>query len=297
MAEKSYVLITSARNEEAYIERTIKAVIAQTVLPVKWVIISDGSTDRTDDIVQSYSNRFEFIEFISSKGDHDRNFGSKARAVGLGILRTKNIEHEFIGNLDADVSFEPTYYETILSKFERDQNLGIAGGDCYELYGEKFKKIVHPKNSVGGPIQFFRRQCYEEIGGYLSLKHGGIDAAAEITARMKGWKVETFHDFKFYHYRSTGSANKSYAKTKFKYGLKNYVLGYHPAFFTLMILKRMTRPGKYLLGGPIEIFGYIWGAMKKEIRPFSNDIVKYLRAEQLYRIKTSLLTGKDPANS
>lgn len=296
MAKKSYVLITAARNEEAYIERTIKSVIAQTILPQKWVIISDASTDRTDDIVKSYSEKFDFIELILAKGDQNRNFGSKARAVELGVECTKDIEHEFIGNLDADVSFAPTYYEALLGKFERDNDLGIAGGLCHELFGNQFKKIVTPKNSVGGPIQFFRRQCYEEIGGYLPLKHGGIDAAAEITARMKSWKVETFHDFNYYHYRATGSASPSFLRTRFKYGLKNYVLGYHPLFFAMMIFRRMVKSRQYFFGGPVEIAGYVWGALQKDTKPFSDDIVKYLRLEQLNRMKMVLFTFRDPAN-
>lgn len=296
MSPYDYVLVTAARNEEAHIERVIKAVIAQSILPLQWIIISDGSTDRTDEIVKSYIKKYDFIKLLRSVGDEKRNFGSKALAIRAGAEHMSELGYGYIGVLDADVSFSPTYYQTLLARFKNNNRLGIVGGVRQELKGDKFKAIITPRNSVGGPVQFFSRKCFEDIGGYMPLKYGGIDAAAEITARMKGWKIETFDDVDFFHYRSTGSADQSFIRARYRSGRKNYLLGYHPVFLTLMVVKKMIRRGLFDLGGPIELAGYTWGGLRRECRPVSAEFVKYLRAEQLFRMKTFLLSGKDPAN-
>jgi glycosyltransferase involved in cell wall biosynthesis len=198
---KSYVLVTAARNEEAYIENTIRSVIAQTILPEKWVIVSDGSTDHTDKIVKRYAMTHGFIFFMRKSADQERNYGNKARAFKLGYEQAINFEHDFVGNLDADVSFASTYYESVMSKFDINGRLGVAGGTRFDLRNGQFRKIHPAQNSAGGPTQFFRRQCYQEIGGYLPLKFGGLDTVAETMARMSGWEVETFPDLEVFHYR------------------------------------------------------------------------------------------------
>jgi len=128
MNEFLYVLITATKNEEAYIEKMIQSAIAQTILPKKWVIVSDGSKDRTEEIVNQYAAQYEFIDLLRADADPQRNFGSKARAIAAGYERVKSIYHDYVGILDADVSFSPTYYESIMQKFEQNPRLGIAGG-------------------------------------------------------------------------------------------------------------------------------------------------------------------------
>ena len=117
LREKSYVIVTPARNEENYIEKTIKSVASQSLLPKKWIIVSDGSTDRTDIIVNEYSNKYDFIHLLRAEDDNKRNFGSKIMAFRAGVKQLTNLEYDFIGNLDADVSFYFNYYENLLQKF------------------------------------------------------------------------------------------------------------------------------------------------------------------------------------
>lgn len=156
----SYILITPARNEAAYIEETIKSVIAQTVLPQKWVIVSDGSTDGTDEIVKDYEASHDFIQLLHRKADRSRNFASKVYAIRAGIRQLEDIEYNFIGNLDADMSFEPNYYERIFVEFQSNSKLGIAGGMLFEPYdGKWIQQRTSTSWSVSGPIQMFRRQC------------------------------------------------------------------------------------------------------------------------------------------
>jgi glycosyltransferase involved in cell wall biosynthesis len=166
----TYVLITPARNEEAYIERTIKAVVAQTALPRKWIIVSDGSTDRTDDIVKKYLQAHSWIELIRMPEHRDRHFAAKVTCFNAGYEIVKNTEYDIIGSLDADITFEPDYFEFLLGKFADTPHLGVAGTPFVEgsssHYDYRFTNIEH----VSGACQMFKRECFADIGGYIPIK-------------------------------------------------------------------------------------------------------------------------------
>ncbi|MFX0199832.1 MAG: glycosyltransferase, partial [Candidatus Hodarchaeota archaeon] len=178
MQKNSYVLITPARNEQDYIQKTIESVVSQTILPEKWVIVSDGSTDHTDEIVSHYAAKHDFIQFIRVSEHIQRNFWSKVHAFNAGYEQIKNTEYKFLGNLDADVSFNSNYYENVLLRFQTNPKLGIAGGIILELLNGQYVNQKLSLNSVAGAIQLFRRECYQDIGGYIPLTYGGVDSAA-----------------------------------------------------------------------------------------------------------------------
>lgn len=281
---QSYILISSAKNEEKFIEKTIQSVINQTILPKKWIIVNDGSTDSTEEIVTKYCSKYNFINLINKRAEDKRNFGAKARAITLAYQKVKNLEFDYVGNLDADISFDPDYYENILIEFEKNSKLGIAGGIRYDLMDGKFIKLKTAPDSVGGPFQFFRRQCFEEIGGYLPLRFGGIDAVAEISARMHSWQVKHFPQYKVYHYRLTGFANTNILAQRFKMGLRNYSIGYDPLFQFLKIVSiDFLKP--YLLGSLLIYLGFLWGAIRRYKMPISKEFKQYLRKEQRAKIK------------
>src|SRR5437667_7544125 len=122
-----YVLISPARNEALYIGKTIESVIAQTVHPVKWVIVSDGSTDGTDNVVKKYAAQHDWIELVRQPQRMERHFAGKAAAFNAGYARVKDLEYEVIGNLDADISFDEDYFAFLMSKFAENPGLGVAG--------------------------------------------------------------------------------------------------------------------------------------------------------------------------
>jgi biofilm PGA synthesis N-glycosyltransferase PgaC len=168
----SYVLITPARNEEAYIAQTLKSVTSQTVLPLRWVIVSDGSTDRTDAIVSKYATEHSWIELLRMPERTERHFAGKVYAFNAGLDRVKHLDYDIIGNLDADVSFEPDYLEYLLEKFESMPKLGVAGTNRWEgtvMYDYRVSNI----DDVAGACQLFRRECFEAIGGYKPVKTAG----------------------------------------------------------------------------------------------------------------------------
>ena len=197
-----YVLITAAHNEEEHIERTIHSVVRQQELPLKWIIVSDASSDKTDDIVSKYTSEHPFIQLVRLEANHRRNFGAKVQAINSGYECLKALEYEFIGILDADLSFEPGYYQALLEFLSERPQIGITGGFVFESRNGVF--CNRPNNrefSVAGATQFFRRTCFEAIGGIKLLRHGGEDWCAEVSARMEGWEVKVCPEMRVYHHR------------------------------------------------------------------------------------------------
>ena len=278
-----YVLITPARNEEAYIEKTIQSVVSQTILPKKWVIVSDGSTDRTDEIVKKYMADNPWIELLRMPDHKDRQFAAKVHCFNAGYQRVNDLQYDIMGNLDADISFDQNYFEFLLTKFEEDKRLGVTGTPFVEgmtYYDYRFTNIEH----VSGACQLFRRECFEDIGGYAPIKRGGIDWVAVTTARMKGWKTRTFLEKTCFHHRKIGTGNSSSSIAWFRHGQKDYYLGGHPLWELFRTFYQMTsRP--YILGGLFLFFGYIWAFLSRVERAVSPEIMKFHRAEQMDRLR------------
>ena len=282
----NYVLVTPARNEGQYIQRTIESVITQSIPPLRWVIVSDGSTDNTEEIVQMYSAIYPFIILKRVDADKDRNFGSKVSAIRAGMEDLHHVDYNYLGFLDADISFKEDYFEKILTEFNKEPRLGLAGGTIYDKMEEGFIEQVAALSSVAGAVQTFRRECYEDIGGYLPIKSGGIDTVAEVMARMRGWKTRSFPNLKVLHFRPTGTQGvRSLFRVRFKQGRSDYCLGYHPVFYFAMLIRRF-REKPYFLGSLCRLGGFIhaWFTTKKKSVP--DEFIHFLRREQIRRLLT-----------
>jgi len=289
-----FVLITPARNEEEHIEKLIQSVTSQTFLPLKWVIVNDGSTDATANIVSSYLAKHEWIELLNLPSHRDHSFAAKVFAVNAGLERVKKLDCEVVGNLDSDVSFDPDYFEFLMKKFREDPSLGVAGTIFQEEGYSSGKDSFEGQNHVAGGCQFFRRRCFEHIGGYIPNKAGGIDWIAVTTARMKGWKTRSFREKSFFHYRSLGTAERSLLASAFSYGEKDYYLGGHALWEVFRCAYRMTKK-PYLVGGIALFSGYLWAFLRRIERPVSDELMRFHRGEQLKKLKTilrSLVTFK-----
>jgi biofilm PGA synthesis N-glycosyltransferase PgaC len=286
----TYVLVTAARNEEAFIEKTIQSVIAQKILPKRWVIVSDGSTDRTDAIVKSYAEGRSWFDFVHIPDHAERHFASKARSFNLGCGRLRTVDYDIIGNLDADVSFQEDYFEYLLTQFTNDPALGVAGTDYVEGSFHSFRDSYINVHHVNGQCQLFRRACFEDIGGYVPIRGGGIDWVAVTTARMKGWKTQSFPEKVFVHHRTMGTADGNLLKARFDYGKKDYFLGGHPLWEIFRGAFQMTKK-PYVLGGMFLLAGYFWSFLIQAERPVSRDLMNFHRAEQIERLKALILRG------
>lgn len=279
----SYVLITPARNEAAFLEQTIESVVAQTARPMKWVIVSDGSTDGTDDIVKRYAANTPWLELIRMPERSERDFAGKVRAFNAGYTRMAGLNYDVIVSLDADISFEPDYFLLLLEKLWSDPGLGVVGTPFQETSGQVYDYRFVSVEHVSGACQVFRRECFEQVGGYLPVKGGSIDHIAVITARMKGWKTRTFTDKVCVHHRPMGIAGRSLLKSRFKLGLKDYSIGNHPIWELFRTARQMSTPPIFI-GGLALGTGYLWGAVSRAPRPVSRDLIAFHRREQLQRL-------------
>ncbi len=289
LARDQYVLITPARDEEAYIEETLRSVIAQTIQPREWVIVNDGSRDRTAEIVGRYEKHHDFIRLLRLSDRPERNFASRVFAFDRGYKALQCRDYQFIGNLDADIRLERSYYEQILAKFRDNERLGLAGGQVYEKVGKKIVSSRNSKESVAGAVQLFRRQCLEAIDGYIPLPSGGDDAIAEVMARMKGWETQTFREIPVYHLKPSNSAMGNIVVAKWQLGERDYLIGNHPLFQLARCLFRcFERP--YVLSSLFRMAGYLRLWAKGSQRSISPAIVVYKQAEQIKRLR-SILRG------
>ena len=280
-----YVLITPARNEAGFIEKTLHSVIAQTRLPERWVIVDDGSTDATAGIVAMYLNDHPWIELIRRPERLNRSFAGKVHAFNAGWERVRSLEFDVIGNLDADVSFDPDYFEFLLGKFADDSRLGVIGTPMREANHDALKDSFYHFKDVFGACQLFRRECYVEVGGYTPIKWGGIDWIAVRTARLKGWETRSFPDKMFFHHRPMGETEGNVWKARFDYGRKDYFLGNHPLWQVFRVGYQMLR-WPYVIGGLTLAAGYIYSWAAQIERPVTPELVRLHRSEQLERLKS-----------
>jgi glycosyltransferase involved in cell wall biosynthesis len=283
----SYVLITPARNEEAFITKTIESMIQQTFPPVKWVIVDDGSKDKTAEIVESYVKQYAWVELVRRPSRKDRNFAGKVQSFNDGFARTHGVQYELIGNLDADVSFGPDHFEFLVGKFVEDSALGVAGTAYTQEDWDSTKDSFEGQASVHGACQLFRYQCFLDIGGYVANPAGGVDWIAVTTARMKGWKTRNYPDRCFHHHRTMGTAERSHVGAMFDYGKKDYFLGGSPAWEVFRAGYRMTKK-PILFGGMALLFGYCWAAMQRVERPVSRELMRFHRQEQMRKLRLIL---------
>jgi len=282
-----YVLITPARNEAQHLEKTINSVVRQTARPLRWVIVSDGSTDATDEIVRRHAAQHAWIELVSLPKHEQRNFVGKVVAFNAGYARVVGLKFDVIGNLDGDVSFDDDYLAFLVSKFSDNRKLGVAGTPYREenaRHDERFKSPDH----VSGACQMFRRECFEEIGGYQPIRTGGIDLIALLAAQARGWQTKRYDEKFCLHHRNVGSGDHAsiYARMLNR-GKKDYLLGSHPAFEVFRSLNQMqTRP--YIIGGVLMLIGYFRALLLGVDRSIPLELMHLRQRDQMYRLKQVL---------
>ncbi len=282
--QHKYIIITPARNEEKFIERTIESVVSQTVTPLRWLIVDDGSTDRTAEVVRRYEAEYPFIRLVSRA---DRGFKKPGYAdleafnFGLGLLALEAEECDFIAKLDSDLAFEPDYFEAIFERFRHDEKLGIAGGHCYQVRKNKLKLERVPDQHVRGATKIYRRECFKMLEPLPEVP--GWDAVDELKARSKGWTTRSFREPKLIHLRPTTGASSGPLRGSVVLGQMSWFLGYHPVFMLARGVKHMAnRP--YVIGGLAMILGFVTSAITRRRRFADTQFIKDLRDEQVGRL-------------
>jgi glycosyltransferase involved in cell wall biosynthesis len=291
LAGVKFALITPARDEAAFIGATIRAVIAQTLRPQRWIIVSDGSTDGTDEIVQGFVREHDWIELLRLPERRERQFAAKAHAFNAGHARLAGADHDYIGNLDADITFEPDYFAFLLARLEAEPNLGVAGTPFLDHHTEPgrhgYAHALAHREHVSGACQIFRRACFESVGGYVPVPGGAIDWIAVTTARMKGWQTRTFIEKTCLHHRALGTGNHRPWFVPFHYGRKACYVGGHPLWALLRGGYQM-RQRPWIVGGLMFQLGFFWAMATRTPRVVSAELMAFHRAEQWRRLRATL---------
>jgi hypothetical protein len=282
-----YVLITPAHNEERFIEKTIESVIHQTARPLKWVIVDDGSTDRTADIVNRYLVWHPWMEMVQMPQRRKRNYVGKLEAANAGYERVNGLQYEIIGFTDADISFEKDHFEFLLRKFSEDPTLGAAGTVFREEGYSSESDSFGGYNHIAGACQLFRKRCLEEIGGLIQHEVGGGDTIVVTTARMMGWKTRSFRGRSFFHRRRLGTAQHNVLAAKFSCGELDYRLGGHLVWELFRVAYRTSKP-PYIAGGLAIGLGYCWALVRCKPRSVSRELMAFRRREQMAKLKAIL---------
>lgn len=292
MGAPKYVIITPARDEESNIERTIQSVLAQTVRPKEWVIVNDGSRDRTGEIIDGYAKQFPWIRAV-----HRADRG--ARKSGGGVIEAFQdghrvlgaVEWDFIVKMDGDLSFDSDYFEKCFDRFSRQDRLGIGGGTiCHLAHGCRVAEGTDaPGFHVRGATKIYRRACWDAIGGLVPIT--GWDTIDEMKANMLSWRTYTFRDLLLVQHRPTGAADGSW-RNSLKNGRANYMTGYHPLFMLLKCAKRIFDTPLFIDAGGL-FCGYFGSCLKRLPRVADREVIAYVRRQQIRRLlfKPSLYRG------
>jgi biofilm PGA synthesis N-glycosyltransferase PgaC len=276
-----YVVITPVRDEEEYVGKTIECMIRQSLRPVEWVIVDDGSTDKTGAIIDEYARHYPWI-----RAHHRTNRGF--RQAGGGVVEAFNDGYqflacrdwEFIVKFDGDLSFGSQYFQKCFEYFEREPELGVGGGSIYHVVDGQERLEACPSFHVRGATKIYRRACWEGLGGLWPAP--GWDTYDEVRANRLGWKTRSFGDLHLTHHRVTGTADGVWAGLV-KNGRANYVCGYHPLFMLGKCVRRVLRK-PYIFGSLALSYGFITGYCKRI--PQVNDplTIAFLRRQQLGRL-------------
>ena len=279
------VIISPVRDEETFIRGTVKSMINQTIRPVEWLIVNDGSTDNTLEIIEAAAQEHPWIH-IENKPDRGE------RAVGPGVVEafyygyerlwTKN--YDFICKLDGDIEFSPQYFERLLEFFKDDPYLGAASGKPYLEEGEELLEERTNDNMVAGMMNFYRRTCFDSIGGFVHEVHW--DGIAFHRARMEGWRTRSIRhpDLQIIHKRLMGSSHQGIITGRLRWGRGQYFMGTHPLYIFAIGMYRMAeRP--FIIGGLLIIFGYFKSMLEGMKRFDYPGFRQSLHAWQFQRLK------------
>lgn len=278
-----YIVITPVRNEENNFPQTLASFVNQTIQPALWIVVDDGSKDRTAAIADEAAAKHPWIQVIHRA---DRGFRQPGTGVvaafndGLALIGERT--WDFLVKFDGDLSFSPDYFEQCFAKFDRDPKLGIGGGlicraEAGGLVGES---LGDPAFHVRGATKIYRHACWSQIGGLF--KAPGWDTLDELKANMLGWTTLTFRDLKIHQLKDTGSADGKWTNWV-KNGLANYITGYHPLFMLAKCVKRLpSRP--YLIGAAGLSWGFLKGYLTRTPQVPDRPLIKYVRSQQLRKL-------------
>ena len=286
---RPYVLVTPVRNEERTLGRTIDSITDQTWLPSEWVIVSDGSTDRTDAIIKEAAARHPWIRLFRMPPRDRPSFAVVVQNVEHGVKQLTTGNYEFIGLVDGDVVFQPDYFEKLIAVFDREPDLGLAGGAVIDI-GRPRHQFPRNREDIPGAAQFFRRSCFERLGGLIAIPEGGWDSLTCAVARMRGYKTRLVTELVVDHLKPRNISQGGLIRRYWQLGQRDYAIGYHPLFELAKCLGRTLEP-PLLVGGAAWWLGFCQATLRHKPRIVPRELVCYVRQQQRARLRRALGLG------
>lgn len=278
---RAYVVISPGRNEAKFMRRTLDSMVAQSEPPTRWVIVDDGSTDESPQILAEYEQAHDWIKVVRRE---DRGH----RAVGPGVIEafyagldTVSLDdYTYLCKLDLDLDLPPTYFAGLMDKMEADPRVGTASGKTYyvDSAGRQISEKISDEMSIGAS-KFMRVSCFQQMGGFVrEVMWDGIDCHK---ARMLGWKAVSWGDdhLAFEHLRPMGSSQQNIYVGRRRHGFGQYYMGSDPIYFTATAIKKMAHP-PYIFGGLATLQGYIGAWWRGDPQHGDEELRKYVRAYQ-----------------
>jgi biofilm PGA synthesis N-glycosyltransferase PgaC len=278
-----YLVISPVRNEASNIEKTLASVVAQTIKPLRWMIVDDGSSDDTAVIVEKYAKQHPWMQLIRlrDRGYYDLMSGGEVKAFLRAYESIKAEAFDYLAKLDGDISFEPDYYERLLAEFEKNAKLGIAGGCCWHFERGRLVKEPNDRLHPRGATRVYRRACWDHIGGVQDkLSWDAIDA---YKARMLGWETRDFDHIRTIHHVKTWTKG-GVLHGRVRSGRLQYLMATHPLLFWLKCLRALFS-WPPLLGACAMAYGYLKAGLAGEARVPDPELQRYIREEQLRRLR------------
>lgn len=289
--DNSYLLISPCRNESRYMRETLDTVTTQSILPTKWVIVDDGSTDATPKILQEYAAKHAWIQIVTRK---DRGH----RAVGPGVIDAfytgyeaiEPSDYTFLCKLDLDLRLPPRYFEILIERMQANERLATCSGKAYVMEGGQLQPERHGDDTSLGMTKFYRTTCFQAIGGFVrEVMWDGID---NHLCRMRGWVACSWDepDLRFVHLRPMGSSQDSIYVGRMRHGYGQYFMGTGLLFMAASALSRVNQK-PYVVGSAAMLWGWIKAAIQRKPRYENRAFRRFLRQYQW----RSLLMGKERA--
>jgi glycosyltransferase involved in cell wall biosynthesis len=271
----TYAAITPARNEFETLPRLAASLAAQSLLPVQWILVDNGSTDSTPALAASLVSRYDWIRTVNVPNEHTRPGAPVVRAFNAGLAEL-DVVPDVVVKLDADVSFEPSYFEDLLGAFSDDPALGIASGVCWEMKGDEWRPIHVTGDHVRGATRAYRWECLQDVGPLPEVM--GWDGVDELTASVLGWRTHCIDDVRFFHHRKVGERDGARTARWLAEGRSSHYMGYRLSYMLARTLGRAVRDRD--LAAFAMLWSFIVDGLRRKPRYPDERVVRYLRRQQ-----------------